>query len=94
MIFHKVLLISAILVALVIIYFFFIGLADGSVDAQNFRLWMLFLLVVVLVIGGGIWLERLSYLKWSNAVLAVLAIPGWLYAFYILLVIFTKQRWN
>ena len=40
-------------VGLVVVYFFIIGLADGSVSSFNMSLWLGLLAVVVAVVGGG-----------------------------------------
>ena len=94
MIFYRILLFSAIATLLVILYFFVVGLGDGSVSSRNGTLWFALLAIASAVVGGGIWLNYLGYTGWSKAVLSILAIPGWLYALYILMVIFSKQRWN
>ena len=39
--------------ALVILYFFFIGLADGTVSARNAGLWLGTLAALVAILGGG-----------------------------------------
>lgn len=94
MIFYRVLLFSAIAVALVIFYFFIVGLGDGSVSSRNGTLWFAFLAIASGVLGGGIWLHHLGYTGWAKLVLSILAVPGWIYLFYILLVVFSKPRWN
>ena len=74
------------LVALVVIYFFVIGLADGSVSSFNMNLWLGFLALVAAVANG----RRGA----AIAVLLILAVPGGLYALFIQLIVIAQPRWN
>jgi uncharacterized membrane protein len=82
------------LVALVVLYFFFIGLADGTVSAVNFRLWSAILAVVAGVMLGSLWLKSHGHLGWAKATLCILAVPGGLYGLFLLMMLITKPRWN
>jgi hypothetical protein len=82
------------LIALVVLYFFFIGLADGSVSSFNMGLWMLLLAAVAAVLLGSLWLKSLGQLGWAKAVLSILALPGFLYLLFLLVVLISKPRWN
>jgi hypothetical protein len=44
-------------VAAVCLYFFLVGLADGSVSSFNAGLWTVLLLLVATVTGGSLWLK-------------------------------------
>ena len=46
------------LAAAVVAFFFVWGLSDGSVSAFNILLWLALLGGVGVVLGGGLWLER------------------------------------
>lgn len=82
------------IIALVVLYFFFIGLADGSVSASNMGLWMAMLSVVAAVLLGSLWLKSQERLGLAKGVLCILAVPGFLYLLFLLLVIIGKPRWN
>ena len=90
----RVLLGIDLLVALVVVVFFFIGLADGSVSSFNASLWFGILATIAAVIGGGWMLDANGKRGAAIAVLLVLAIPGVLYALFILLVVTLQPRWN
>ncbi|MBV6441905.1 MAG: osmoprotectant transporter permease [Haliscomenobacteraceae bacterium CHB4] len=82
------------IIALVVLYFFFIGLADGSVSSFNMGLWLILLAVVAAVLLGSLWLKSQEYTGWAKGVLCILAVPGFLYLLFLLIVIIGKPRWN
>jgi hypothetical protein len=82
------------LAAGVIVYFFFLGLMDGSVSSFNMGLWVAILAVLAAILGGGYALHAAGRTRLANAVLLLLALPAVLYALFILLVVFTNPRWN
>lgn len=83
-----------VLVALVVVYFFIIGLADGSVSSFNMNLWLGLLVAVAAVVGGGWMLDTTGKPGAAIAVLLILAVPGVLYALFILLIVIAQPRWN
>lgn len=94
MLFFRILMGLSIAAASVVVYFFIIGLADGSVSSFNMGLWLGLLAAVALVIGGGIALRRKGRTALANAVLAILAAPAALYGLFMLSVILLGERWN
>lgn len=82
------------LIALVVLYFFFIGLADGSVSSFNMGLWLFLLAAVAAILLGSLWLESHDRIGLAKAVLCILAVPGFLYLLFMLVVLITKPRWN
>lgn len=90
----RILLGLDIAAAAVLVYFFLVGLVDGSVSSFNMGLWLAMLVGVAAVIGGGVALRRSGHTTWANLVLLVLAIPTFLYGLFILVVIFSGARWN
>lgn len=80
--------------ALIILYFFFTGLSDGSVSSFNGGLWFIILAALAVILLGSLWLKASGYLGWAKSLLSVLAIPATLYALFIVLVLITKPRWN
>jgi hypothetical protein len=84
----------AALVAAVVVAFFVIGLADGSVSSFNITLWLGVLAVVGVVLLAGVRLRSKGRTRSAIAVLSLLALPGLLYALFMLLVIGSGARWN
>jgi hypothetical protein len=91
---YKFLLAVDAIVAAVVIYFFVVGLGDGSISDFNIRLWLIILLALAAIIGGGVLLNGKGNRKAANALLLVLATPGVLYGLFLLLIVVTQPRWN
>ncbi len=83
-----------VLAALIVVYFFFVGLADGSVSSFNMGLWLAILAIVAAVLGAGWALNGQGHRAAANAVLAVLAAPALLYGAFVLLLVITQPNWN
>ncbi|MCB0569462.1 MAG: osmoprotectant transporter permease [Phaeodactylibacter sp.] len=81
-------------ITMVVLYFFFIGLADGSVSSFNMGIWLLLLGALAAIMLGSLWLKGLEKLLLAKLLLAVLAVPGLLYLLFMLMIIITKPRWN
>jgi len=94
MIFFRILFGIDALAALVLLYFFVIGLADGSVSSFNIQLWLLILVGVAAILAGGFVLNSKGSRAAANALLAVLAVPATLFALFMLTIILTNPRWN
>lgn len=82
------------LVALIAIYFFVVGLADGSVSANNIMLWLLLLGTLMALLAGGLYLKSAGKLLWANALLGVLAVPAFLFCLFFIVAIASDVRWN
>jgi hypothetical protein len=82
------------IIALVILYFFIIGLADGSITSANLGLWFLILFLVAGIMGGSLLLKTYGHLTTARIVLFLMALPGFIYLLFILLVVLGKPRWN
>lgn len=91
---YRILLGIDVIASLIVVYFFFAGLSDGSVSAFNIQLWIGILVTVAVIIGGGTALRRSNRPVIANVVLAILAAPAALYGIFICAVIFTGTRWN
>lgn len=81
-------------VALVVTYFFFVGLGDGSVSSFNMGLWLLIFAVLAVVLGGGLWLRKKQQPILANLLLLVVAVPGLLYGLFVLLLLVTNPHWQ
>jgi hypothetical protein len=82
------------LIGLVLLYFFAVGLADGSVSAFNLGLWLGMLAAVAGILGGAWALHRAGKRRTALALLWLLAAPGLAYALFIGLILVTNPRWN
>jgi len=80
--------------AIIILYFFFIGLGDGSVSSYNSGLWGGILMALAVILGGSFVLKSAGHLKIAFALLWILAIPALLYGLFILIVVFSGAKWN
>ncbi|GAB3794875.1 hypothetical protein GCM10028819_09910 [Spirosoma humi] len=74
-------------VALVCIYFFVIGLGDGTVSSFNIALWLVILSGLAAVLLGGYWLFLHQYTVMAKLLLAILAVPSLLYGLVMGLVL-------
>ena len=83
-----------IVAALVMLYFFAIGLGDGSVSSFNIQLWLGSLAAIAAILGGGIWLKAKGRRALAHLVLLILAAPSALYGLFILSIIILQPRWN
>lgn len=94
MIFFRILWGIDAVVALVVVYFFFVGIGDGSVSSFNMGLWLLILSVLAIVLGGSLWLRRKQQPVLANLLLLVVAVPGVLYGLFVLLLVVTNPHWQ
>lgn len=81
-------------IASVVLFFFFEGLADGSVSSFNRELWITILLALTAAVGGSLWLKSSGRTGPAMALLLILAVPGLIYALFLLLLIISGPRWN
>lgn len=82
------------IMSLIPIYFFFIGLKDGSITARNIVLWLIILLVIAGVLAGSFWLKDNDRLGWAKSLLMLAAVPGLFVVLYFVVVLTSKARWN
>jgi hypothetical protein len=82
------------LIGVLILYFFFLGLSDGSVSSFNIGIWTLLLGGLAIVMGGSLWLRSKGRPGLGVLLLMILAIPGLLYALFLLVVIISGESWN
>ncbi|MCB0563963.1 MAG: osmoprotectant transporter permease [Phaeodactylibacter sp.] len=79
-------------IALVALYFFFIGLGDGSVSSFNMGIWLIVLGGLAVILVGSLWLKGMGKLLLAKGLLGILAVPGLLYVLFMLLVIVSNPR--
>lgn len=93
-IFTRILLGFDALIALVVFAFFFVGLGDGTVSSFNILIWIAMVGGVLAVVGGGLILAMQGQRGAAIGVLLILAIPGALALFFLLMVLILQPRWN
>ena len=82
------------IIAVIAFYFFFVGLADGSVSSFNMGLWLLILLGLAIIVGGGLWLKSAGHPGLATVLLLILAVPGFLYGLFLVIALIAPPRWN
>jgi hypothetical protein len=82
------------LVACVVLYFFVVGLWDGSVRAFNIGLWMAVLLAVGAVLVGSILLKYGGFTVAAWILMAFMALPSLLFGLFFLVLILLHPKWN
>jgi hypothetical protein len=83
-----------VVIAIIVLYFFLVGLADGSVSSFNIGLWLFILLGLGSILGGSLWLKTAGHPILAMVLLLILAIPGLLYGLFVLALVIAAPRWN
>jgi len=81
------------LVAAIFVYFFVVGLADGTVSSFNIVEWLGILGALAGILGGSLWLKSKS-MATAIILLLVLAIPAILALLLLIVVLISNPRWN
>lgn len=81
------------IMSLIPVYFFFVGLADGSVTSRNMAMWLLILVTIAAVLAGSMVLKN-NHLTVAKGILIVAAIPGAIALLFMLFILIGKPRWN
>lgn len=85
---------TAVTVAGVVLYFFLIGLVDGSVSSFNGGLWVLLLSGIGVITGGSYWLWRQGRIGWASMLAAFLAVPGLLAVMMLIAILLSDPSWQ
>lgn len=78
----------------IIIFFFFWGLADGSISTFNISIWVAILSALTAVLAGSLLLKAKGYKGLGMILLLVLAVPTVLSVFFLLLFVISGSQWN
>jgi hypothetical protein len=78
----------------VVVLFFVLGLADGTVSSFNAGLWTLLLLATFGVTAGSLVLKTRCRPGLGALLSLVLAVPGFLAILFFLLLVILQPRWN
>jgi hypothetical protein len=81
------------IIAAVILFFFFWGLTDGTA-LYAFGLWIGILAAMAIVLVGGYALHAQDQRVLANLLLLVLALPGFFYGAFVLLIIVLQPNWR
>jgi hypothetical protein len=81
-------------VAGIVLFFFFWGLADGTVSSFNAGIWAALLGALAIVVGGSLWLKVTGRRALGITLALVLAVPGLLVGLFFLALIIANPRWN
>ena len=77
-------------IAAVALYFFFSLSAGGNIGSFNILPWLIILAVLAAVVGGSIWLRAAGKHALAIILLLLLAVPGALYALFVILIVILK----
>jgi hypothetical protein len=94
MIIYRTLLCLAAMPALVAVWFFLEGLADGTVSAFNILLWMGLLAAVCGLPAAGMALRASGRMGAAKLVLSVAALPVLLGGVVLVVLIIAPPRWH
>ena len=75
------------LVFIVVLYFFMIGLGDGTVSSFNIAIWLPMVAIPAAILLGGLRLNAIGRRMTAKGLLALLALPGLLLGGWMLLLI-------
>jgi hypothetical protein len=82
------------LTALIAVYFFFVGLADGTVSSFNIGIWTVLLLGLGGVVLGSLALRAAGREAWARALVVALAVPAFGVGLFFAVLLVTHPRWN
>jgi hypothetical protein len=82
-----------LVIASVFVYFFFVGLADGSVSSFNMGLWLAILCALGGILGGALALRGTGRTRAATVLATIFAIPGALVGLLYLALLATPARW-
>ncbi len=82
------------LVAAGILFFFFLGVSDGTVSSFNIGIWLALLAGTALSLVGGILAHRRGNRVLAILLLLILALPGLAFALFALTLLIAQPRWN
>ena len=81
-----------VIVALIFVYFFFVGLGDGSVSSFNILLWLVILVGLAIILGGGLALRATARTGLAAALVTALAVPSVLIGLLSLALLFAPMH--
>ena len=82
------------LLAIILMGFFLVGCSDNTVSATNIGIWLAMIFTLAAVMIGSLWLKYHNYVLIAKVVAAIVAVPAFLYALFMAILIFSGSRWN
>ena len=82
------------IVALIAFYFFIDGLRTVTNSGTYFQTWFTLLLIMAVVLGGSVLLKNNNHMTLAKCLLSVVAIPGFIYGLFVLIMIIAKPKWQ
>jgi len=83
-----------VLICTIVLAFFVVGLAEGSVSSFNIGTWIVIWASLTAIIAGSLGLKAAEYPVIGTVLLLILAVPGILYGLFLFLIIVTDTQWN
>ncbi len=77
-----------------VLYFFVIGLGDNSISCYNAGIWAIMVILPIALLIGSCALKIKNKLILAKLLLALMAIPVFLYFLFYLLLIISNPKWN
>ena len=94
MILFKILWVIAALTTLVILYFLFIGFADGTVNERNILLWLAITGICAAALTGSPWLRSHNHPGFGLVLIAIVSVPAFLFTLFFMVLILSGAKWN
>ncbi len=91
---YRLLIAADLVIAGVVASYLFEGLALGWISSFNMHIWIIATLFVLATLSGGYMLRAAGRTWLANAVLALLAFPGAVYALFLGAVVPSGTPWN
>jgi len=82
------------LAAVVLLFFFFLGLVDGSVSYYNSKEWFLILAAVGGILSGSIYFIRQEKKRIAYLLITLLAIPAIMMGIFLLILVIADPHWQ
>lgn len=79
---------------LIALYFFLVGIGDGTVSSFNIMLWLPLLGGLAGIIFVGRYFRTRQQLVAANIVLAIVGVPAVLACLFVLSLLISQPRWN
>jgi len=83
-----------VVAALVAVYFFVVGLGDGSVSSFNMTLWLALLGGIAVILGGGWALNAKGWRRAAIGLLSILGVPAFLFGLFLLMIVIAQPSWR
>ena len=94
MTFFRILFGFDLIIALIVLFFFVLGISDGTVYSANFLYWLAMLVGLAAILSGSVLLNARGQRRQAYRLLLTLAIPGFLVGLLFAAAVILHPRWN